>query len=309
MTWEGTKITSGTNPRVREPSSEVHKPTAKAFLRWVGGKRQLVSRLIPYLPGDVRGTRYHEPFAGAASLYFALNPRRSSLSDLNEHLIECYRQIRDNYCRVASYVREHARRNSESYYYKIRDLYNRSSAGPSQAARFIYLNRTCFNGVFRVNTAGSFNVPYGDKPRPIFPTVGDLALISARLEKTKLAVRDFERALQDVKEGEFVYLDPPYPPLNGTAFFTHYTVDRFSNDNQERLASAVASLHARGGQFLMTNADLPSIRRLYRDFHIAELSVTRFVSCKGTRHQVGELLITSYEPPTPNGRSAKRRLR
>jgi DNA adenine methylase len=286
------------------------EPNAKvtAFLRWVGGKRQLVQKLLPYFPDDVDDVHYHEPFAGAASLYFALSPRKATLSDLNGHLIECYKQIRDNYANVSSYLRRHERNNNESYYYAIRELYNRSAPGPAQAARFIYLNRTCFNGVFRVNTHGKFNVPFGDKPQPIFPDIHTLAQISRVLQRTKLLVSDYEGALKQPKKSEFVYLDPPYPPLNGTAFFTHYTADRFGRDNQSRLAKVVRDLDKRGVRFLMTNADLPEIRKLYGGFTISELSVTRYVSCKGTRHRVGELVITNYSRPsvTSNAKSDKR---
>jgi DNA adenine methylase len=269
----------------------------KSFLRWIGGKRQLTARLRPYLPENINDVRYHEPFAGAASLYFAIRPPRASLSDLNRHLIECYKQVRDNHSRIAAYLRVHARKNSKRYYYQVREQYNRCSQGPAQAARFIYLNQTCFNGVFRVNTNGHFNVPYGDKPNPSFPTAARLRAIARALRGTQLFAEDFEVALRKVRKGDYVYLDPPYPPLNGTAFFTHYTADRFGAANQERLAQAVKRLHKRGARFLMTNAELPSIRRLYGGFRISKLEVTRYVSCKGTRHRVGELVITNYAPP------------
>lgn len=279
-----------------------------AFLRWVGGKRYLVWRLKPYVPENLNGARYHEPFAGAANLYFALAPRKASLSDLNEHLIACYSQIRTNHQKVAAHLREHVRNNSEEYYYEVRRIYNRSSAGPAQAARFIYLNRTCFNGVFRVNTDGEFNVPYGDKSNPIFPGTSDLAQISASLAKARLTACDYERALSKAEQDDFVYLDPPYPPLNGTANFTHYTADRFDSDNQLRLSAAVKQLSKRGVRFLMTNADLPQIRELYRPFHVAEISVTRYVSCKGARHRVGELVITNYAPRFASRGADRRRV-
>ena len=280
---------------VASPKTPGSRKTGKAFLRWVGGKRNLVHRLIPFFPDDINLVRYHEPFAGAASVFFAIAPKVANLSDSNGHLIECYRQIRDNYKKVASYLRTHERRNSESYYAGVRDLYNRSVAGPSQAARFIYLNRTCFNGVFRVNTKGKFNVPYGDKPQPHFPSVVELSEISDALKKAKVFASDYEVALRKAKKGDFVYLDPPYPPLNGTACFTHYTADRFDEENQNRLADAVRRVHERGVRFLMTNADLPIVRSLYQQFSIHKLSVTRFVSCKGVRHRVGELVIRNYD--------------
>ena len=270
------------------------EPTPKAFLRWVGGKRLLVHRLLPYLPPQLSDRRYHEPFAGAANLFFTLAPRLAIVSDLNMHLIECYKQVRDNYERVAVYIREHERQNSEKYFYAVRDKYNRLSFGPAQAARFIYLNHTCFNGVFRVNRKGAFNVPYGNKPKPAFPSSDDLGRASKALRNATLSVADYEKALSMTLAGDFVYLDPPYPPLNGTSYFTHYTTERFVQKDQERLAAVVHDLNRRGILFLMSNADLPQIRLLYVDFNIRELSVMRYVSCKGTRYKVNELVITNY---------------
>lgn len=282
------------------PAEKTKKDSrTQAFLRWIGGKRFLVHRLLPYLPRDVRERRYHEPFAGAASLFFALTPRSARVSDLNEHLIECYKQVRGNHEKVSAYLQEHKRQDSEEYYYEVRDKYNRSSFGPAQAARFIYLNHTCFNGVFRVNRRGAFNVPYGDKPEPAFPSTEALACVSTALKHATLSVADYGTALSRTRKGDFVYLDPPYPPLNGTSFFTHYTSDRFDLDNQERLAAYVRDLHHQGGIFLMTNADLPHVRNLYTGFKLWELSVTRFVSCKGARYKVNELIITNYQPEPP----------
>jgi DNA adenine methylase len=266
----------------------------------------LVHRLLPYLPERFSERRYHEPFAGAANLFFALAPRSARVSDLNEHLIECYRQVRENSERVAAYVREHERNDSEDYYYEVRDQYNRASFGSAQAGRFIYLNHTCFNGVFRVNRKGEYNVPYGDKPRPAFPTTKELARLSKVLKHATLSVEDYGTALSKAQAGDFVYLDPPYPPLNGTSFFTHYTPDRFDESNQERLAAFIYDLDHHGSLFLMTNADLPQIRCLYAGFKFSKLSVTRYVSCKGTRHKVKELVITNYEPAVSRKKEHKK---
>jgi DNA adenine methylase len=287
-------------------TNKKREPRAQAFLRWIGGKRLLVHRLLPCLPAQFLNRKYHEPFAGAANLFFALAPRAARVSDLNEHLIECYRQVRDNYEKVAAYVREHERRDCEDHYYEMRDLYNRSAFGPAQAARFIYLNHTCFNGVFRVNRKGAYNVPYGDKPEPAFPSSADLARASKALRRATLSVSDYGSALTRVRAGDFVYLDPPYPPLNGTSFFTHYTPDRFDRDDQERLAAFVHELNHQGSLFMMTNADLTQIRRLYAGFKFWKLSVTRYVSCKGARYKVNELVITNYEPQAFQKKNNKR---
>jgi DNA adenine methylase len=269
----------------------------RSFLRWVGGKRLIISRLLPLLPADMRDRRYVEPFLGAASLFFALRPKKALLSDLNEHLINCYRWIRDDPKTVASHLQRLAQANSESLYYKVRDTYNRSASSPTQAARFIYLNRTCFNGVFRVNRQGRYNVPFGDKPNPIFPSDSELTEAGKALKPARLRAKDYHEVLKNCEEGDLVYLDPPYPPINGTSFFTHYTPDRFSALEQEHLAQVFECLHHLGCKVMMTNADLPLIRQLYRGYFITEISVTRYVTCKSVKHRIGELVITNYAPP------------
>lgn len=269
----------------------------RPLLNWVGGKRLLVNQLMQLLPRDVRSRTYHEPFLGAGSLFFALGPERAVLADLNEHLITCYESVRDTPLAVAAYIRGHARLNSAMYYYRVRDEYNRRKFSAAQAGRFIYLNKTCFNGVFRVNQKGEFNVPYGDKQNPIFPDTRWLQEAGSALSKAILSATPFDKALRVARRGDFVYLDPPYPPINGTSYFTHYTPDRFGEDSQRRLAAAVNALDAAGCLFMMTNADTSLIRSLYGRYVQTELSVTRYVTCKAKRYKIGELVITNYDPP------------
>lgn len=264
------------------------------FLRWVGGKRRLVPVLLRALPRDISNLVYHEPFLGAGALFLAMQPGRSRLSDANKHLIDCYVAIRDKPAHLSNYLREHALQTSEDYYYQIRNLYNDAKPSAAQAARFIYLNKTCFNGIFRVNRQGAFNVPYGWKEPPRLPDSRHLQRASVALRHSKLRARDFEDALADVKADDFVYLDPPYPPLNGTAYFTHYTADRFDENDQRNLAECVASLHKRGAKFIMSNADTPLIRELYRRYTLSGLSVTRYVTCKSHKHRADELLIANF---------------
>lgn len=264
-----------------------------AFLRWAGGKRQLLPHLLDLIP---RGawTVYREPFLGAGSLFFALRPNEAVLSDANGHLIRCYEFVRDQPAAIGRHLRIHVARNCETYYYRIRDTYNQSRFSSAQAARFIYLNKACFNGIFRVNRRGKFNVPYGRKEPPSIPTTELLATVSEALKRASLKVMDFEDALDQAESGDFVYLDPPYPPLNGTAYFAHYTADRFSARDQEKLAAQFRELDKRGCLILMSNADTPLIRRLYRPYKSLSLQVTRFLTCK-KKHRVGELIITNYE--------------
>jgi len=267
----------------------------RPFLRWAGGKQKIVAKITTLLPPEVHAATYREPFVGAGSLFFALRPKQAHLSDLNAHLINCYVQVRDHPSEVASLLVRHGSRNCSDYYYEQRAKYNDDiTSSPAQAARFIYLNRTCFNGIFRVNKQGNFNVPYGRKERPLLPTDQELKAVGAALEGAELQVADFCTAMESAERGDFLYLDPPYPPLNGTSYFTHYTVDRFSEEHQRALAAGVYELDRKGCRFLMSNADVPLVRELYQGFNLHELSVTRFITCSKKRHRVSELVITNY---------------
>ena len=267
----------------------------KPILRWAGGKWHLINYLKKYLPVDYANRRYCEPFLGAGSLFFSLKPQNAFISDLNEHLINCYQHIRDNPKLISTYLQRHSKNTSEDYYYGLRDLYNKSADSIAQAARFIYLNRTCFNGIFRVNLKGEFNVPYGWKEPPPIPTFGQLLETSKSLEKTRIEAISFDLALAQINKKDFIYLDPPYPPLNGTSFFTHYTSDRFLKEDQKRLAQLVKELDKVGCKILMSNADTKYIRELYKKFNISNLSVRRWVTSKAVKHQVSELVITNYD--------------
>jgi DNA adenine methylase len=265
------------------------------ILRWAGGKQKIIHLLLNYLPDDVYSRIYREPFVGAGSLFFTLQPEKAYLSDANEHLIKCYQYVRDNPELINTYIRRHASKTDKDYYYKIRDLYNYSSYSVAQAARFIYLNKTCFNGIFRVNRNGEFNVPYGWKEPPALPSLTLLINASQALKHAKLTVKPFEKAIKTVTSNDFIYLDPPYPPLNGTSYFTHYTSERFGEHDQYRLADLVYQLDSSKCKFMMTNADTTLIRKLYERFKIFDLSVTRYITCKSERHQVSELVVTNYD--------------
>jgi DNA adenine methylase len=269
-------------------------PRIDPFLRWAGGKRRLVPSLLRALPDDIGKRKYHEVFVGAGSLFLAVRPAIAVLSDANAHLIASYEHIRASPDLVAKYLSMHGRRNTEDYYYEVREIYNKSDFSAAQAARFIYLNKACFNGIFRVNVKGDFNVPYGHKEPPLLPTHKELRVISKLLTKTTLFARPFEESLETIKKTDFVYLDPPYPPLNGTSYFTHYTSERFGERDQRTLADHVAKISARGAKIMMSNADTPLIREIYQEFFFIEVNVTRYVTCKSTKHRAAELIITNY---------------
>jgi len=237
---------------------------------------------------------YIEPFLGAGSLYFAVQPLKAILGDANRSLIHTYKAIRDTPSEVRAELQKLINRHSHEHYYLVREAYNRGRESAIQAARFIYLNKTCFNGIFRVNTRGAFNVPKGGKDKLTLPTELEYSLVSELLERAELHGTDYAQTLSLANTGCFVYLDPPYPPLNETAYFTHYTSDRFGTESQMSLASEVKKLHNRGVFFLMSNADTPLIRDLYSEFTLEAIPVQRYVSCKGQRIKVSELLIRNY---------------
>jgi DNA adenine methylase len=246
------------------------------------------------VPKGLSERTYHEPFLGAASLFLAIRPDKAFLSDANPHLVSAYRTIRARPQEVARHLKRLAASDSSDRYYAIRDAYNEGSEAAIAAAQFVYLNRTSFNGIFRVNRAGAYNVPYGYKESPIFPSEDTLRSFSGRLKEATLRCLDYRKALGLARRNSFVYLDPPYPPLNGTSFFAHYTSDRFELDQQEEVAEVARRLVERGCLVMVSNADTPAIRRLYRSFSALRLDVTRSVSCKAEKHSVGELVLRSY---------------
>ncbi len=268
----------------------------KPFLKWAGGKQQIIKYMLKSVPNDFFCRTYYEPFLGGGSLFFALQPQKAILSDLNEHLILAYKYIRVYPELIADYLKVHKQNNSQNYYYRIRKTYNQTTKySASQAARLIYLNKSCFNGIFRVNQKGKFNVPYGQRENPPLPTRSELKQISKILRNTQLSNESFEKVLVTIPQNAFVYLDPPYPPLNGTSFFTHYTVDRFNENDQKKLARIVYALHFRGCKFMLSNADTKLIRKLYNKFKITKIPVIRYITCKKIRHKVSEVIITNYE--------------
>lgn len=264
------------------------------FLRWAGGKQATISHLLKIIPKDIYDRGYIEPFLGAGSLFFALQPSKAILSDYNKQLIECFIYVRDLPELVADHLLEHRKNNSMQYYYEIRNKYNLSNPSVEQAARFIYLNKACFNGIFRVNQRGEFNVPYGRKEPPFLPNHKWLQKASIALKKAVLMSLDFNEILSNAEKGNFIYLDPPYPPLNNSSNFTHYTKDKFNIADQRRLAENVYDLDNRGCYIMMTNADIPVIRELYKKFNLISLPVRRYITCKSIKHEVSELIIRNY---------------
>jgi DNA adenine methylase len=232
---------------------------AVPFLKWAGGKRWLVRRFPELIPQDFN--QYHEPFLGSGAVFFHLNPKTASISDANEELVSAYMAIRDEPSNVMRLLRVHSNRHDDDYYYAVRD--SRPSTKAARAARFLYLNRTCWNGLYRVNREGIFNVPRGTKDTVIFPT-DDFHLISQRLRKVRLTCCDFESALDHARRNDFVFIDPPYTVKHNYNGFLKYNQSIFSWEDQVRLARAVQRARDRGTKVLVLNADHESVRDLYQ---------------------------------------------
>lgn len=274
-----------------------HNQKVAPFIRWVGGKSKLIKHLKNYVPSNFcAGNYYYEPFLGAGSLFFHLTPQKTYLSDSNKDLIECYNAIKSDPEIISEHLKQHLENNCKEYYYKMRDEYNSSKPSIIKSALFIYLNKSCFNGIWRVNKKGHFNVPYGYKEPPPLPSNEDLLKISKALSNAKLVHKDYKDAVISASKGDFVYFDPPYPPLNGTSYFTHYTKERFNREDHAELALIAKELTKKGCLVMISNADIPYIKSLYKDsFNVYDLEVTRWIRTDGKRYKVGELIITNYE--------------
>ena len=261
---------------------------AAPFLKWVGGKTSLLPELLRHVPARYR--RYHEPFVGGGALFFAVAPRRAVLSDNNGELVHCYRQVRDDVHGVLDALARHV--YERTHYQNVRALDPFHLSPAERAARFIYLNKTCFNGLWRVNRAGRFNVPIGRYSNPRFYDPGALIAASSALARTDLLHAPFEQALAKAAPGDFVYLDPPYDPVSATSSFASYTADGFTWDDQKRLARACIALNRRGVRFLLSNSATDRVRELYRGFEHRLVRAPRFINSKAeSRGRVDELLV------------------
>jgi DNA adenine methylase len=231
----------------------------KPFLKWAGGKRWLVSKHPELFPTNFK--TYFEPFLGSGAIFFHLQPEKSILADLNEDLIRAYSAIKDDWERVRRYLVEHHRKHSHEYYYKVRQQKLRSEY--SKAARLIYLNRTCWNGLYRVNLKGEFNVPVGTKTRVVCKD-DCYKEIAQLLQNTELLNSDFETVIEGAQEGDFLFVDPPYTVLHNYNGFIKYNERLFAWEDQIRLRDTLVNASKRGVKFLMTNAYHDSVKALYK---------------------------------------------
>jgi DNA adenine methylase len=263
--------------------------SARPFLKWAGGKRQLLVELLRHVPRTSR--RYHEPFLGGGALFFALRPERAVLSDVNLRLIRTYRGVKNDVEHVIALLESYP--HDADFFYELRevDIDRRSDA--EVAAWFIYLNKTGFNGLYRVNRDNRFNVPFGRYKRPAICNEATLRACSRALARAELLHLDFEQAVKKARRGDFVYFDPPYVPLSATSSFTSYTSDGFDAAAQTRLRDTAKKLKKMGVSVLLSNSSAAFVHDLYRTgFEVREVSALRAVNSKASkRGAVKELLI------------------
>lgn len=268
------------------------------FLKWAGGKRQLLPIIRKYIPQKY-GT-YYEPFIGAGAVLFDIQPPIGMINDSNTELINCYKVIRDSIDELVLDLRQY--KNEKEYYYAIRDLdrdSNFKKLDPIQrASRIIYLNKTCFNGLFRVNSAGQFNVPFGSYNNPKILDEIVLKAVHNYLSTKNIQIMnvDFEQAVIDAKKGDFIYFDPPYDPVSDTSSFTGYDLNGFGKNEQQRLGDVYKKLSDKGCFVLLSNSATDFILNLYKDFSIITVAASRNINSVATgRGKIDEVLVMNYD--------------
>ena len=273
----------------------------KPFVKWAGGKRQIIDKLLKYAPDDFN--TYYEPFVGGGALLFELSPKEAVINDCNEELINVYNVLcnEDKFKKMCNVLNNYETNHSEKFYYEIRNKdRNKASfnrlADYTRAGRTIYLNKACFNGLYRVNSRNEFNVPFGKKTKVNTYEGQNLGIICGYLNYNdiKLLSVDFEEAVKDAKKGDFVYFDPPYD--SDTSTFNSYTEDGFGKEEQKRLAKVFKELSDRGCYVMLSNHNTTLINELYKDFHIHVIEAKRNINANGKkRGKVEEVIITNFE--------------
>jgi DNA adenine methylase len=269
----------------------------RPFLKWAGGKRQLLPAILGKIPAGIR--TYFEPFAGGGAVLFALQPPRACINDANAELVNLYRVVQSDPEALIASAKKH--RHSETYYYKQRAL-DRSegfSTTPAvnRASRILFLNKTCYNGLFRVNRSGQFNAPFGHYKNPCIVDEAVIRAVSRYFNEAQVTItcEDFAEAVVGARKGDFVYLDPPYDPVSDTASFTSYHLNRFGKDEQRRLKALCDDLTRRQCRLLLSNSDTAFIRELYGDkkrYTLTTVAAKRNINSVGSgRGKISELLI------------------
>lgn len=284
-----------------EDASKIIAEKPKPFVKWVGGKRQLLSqfrkmKLYPPEQFNIKTGRYFEPFVGGGAVFFDLLPEKGFLSDLNKELVITYNVIKNNVEDLIKSLKKH--KTDKDYFLNIRSQGVDTLTDINRASRFIYLNRTCFNGMYRVNSKGDFNVPYGKYINPLICDEINLRKVSKALKGIDIKHQDYKEVLKKAKAGDFVYFDPPYHPVSKTASFTSYTAESFLEKEQLELRDTVLELDKRGCFVMLSNSDADFINDIYsgyKNIKINKVTAGRAINSDGTkRGKVVEVLITNY---------------
>jgi DNA adenine methylase len=272
--------------------ADEHKPTveriaAKPFVKWVGGKRSIISSLVERMPKSYN--RYHESFLGGGALFFEIQPENAYLSDINFHLIIAYQAVRDDLETLIELLGIHNAKHDKTHYLQCRLQLSLETNPTKIAALFIYINKTCFNGLYRVNKAGKYNVPMGAYKNPAILDEVNLRGVSKLLQGVDVEPRPFAQA--QPKEGDFFYFDPPYHQT-----YDQYSNDRFADEQHMALAKLCRQIDAAGGYFMLSNSDTDFVKQLYKGFTMEDVMASRNVSCKSDqRGRQNELLIRNYD--------------
>jgi DNA adenine methylase len=270
------------------------------FLKWVGGKRQLLPKIIEHLPKNIRELRYFEPFIGGGAVLFHLQPENAVINDFNKELINVYNVVKDNLDDLIGDLKKH--KNTSEYFYQIRGLDRTdeflSLSEVQRASRIIYLNKTCFNGLYRVNNAGEFNAPFGRYKNPNIVNEPTLKAVNKFLNKNNISINngDYSDILETADENSFIYLDPPYHPISENSNFTGYVQGGWDMFDQIRLREVCDILNEKGAKFLLSNSSSPFIKDQYEKYKITTVKAIRAINSNGSdRGEIDEVLIQNYE--------------
>jgi len=276
-------------------SEDCEKTKCRPFVKWVGGKSQLLPELLKRIPKKVN--RYFEPFIGGGALFFKYSPQNACISDANLELINAYEVVRDNVEELIEELKKHI--YEEKYYYEMRNIDRTSSyqafSKVKRASRLIYLNKTCFNGLYRVNSKGYFNTPFGKYTNPTIADGDNLRACSSALKGATILHAGFESIEVSITKEDFVYFDPPYVPLNATSLFTQYNSEGFDLETQKKLFELCDRLDKKGIRFMLSNSFSPIVLELYQKFKIEEVLSPRFINSNAKkRGSIKEAIITNY---------------
>jgi DNA adenine methylase len=268
-----------------------------AVLKWAGGKRSLIQAILSTFPPDYENRVFHEPFLGGGAVFFTVRPRRGTVNDVNPRLINFYRVVREEPGRLVEEASKYT--YDRDTYYRLRDHFNEGSLSPVEdASLLLYLNKTGYNGLYRVNSRGLFNVPFGTYRNPTIVPIDDIYAASEALRRVEIRNEDFSYLLDATREGDLVYLDPPYEPVSRTSNFNTYNPTGFPWGEQERLSETIRELDARGALFVLSNSE--PVGKLYKGFTIKTVHANRSINTKATaRGPVREIIVTNIKHQNP----------